>query len=118
MGCNQREVGSRIGKGRGRTNSVQEGAIDLQNGTGVEGNSYPCIKRHYSCKGFLLLKTHLLIILYFLHNNVLILYIFLPCRLKIKPGEGVMNVHLFLGLSAWLRTTSTYICTYCICLSF
>ncbi len=102
MECDQRGMGSRIINGKGRANTVQEGAIDLQNGTGVEGNSYPCIKRHYSCKGFLLLKTHLLIILYILHNNVLILYIFLLCRLKIKPGEGVMNVRLFLDLLAWL----------------
>jgi hypothetical protein len=29
-----------------------------------------------------------------------------PLQVKNKPHEGVMNVHLFLGLLAWLGTVS------------
>jgi hypothetical protein len=42
-----------MSKERGCVNIVQDGADDLQHGTGVEGNSLPCIKDHYPSKGFL-----------------------------------------------------------------
>jgi hypothetical protein len=45
-GVQSKGSGFKDRQGEGRTNTVQEGAIDLQNGTGVEGNSYPCIKGH------------------------------------------------------------------------
>ncbi len=52
MGRDQREC-SRMSKERGCVNIVQDGADDLHHGTGVEGNSLPCIKGHYPSKGFL-----------------------------------------------------------------
>ncbi len=41
---------------------------------------------------------------YAVYNNVVILYSFLLCRLKIIHVMRVMNVRLFLGLLAWLQT--------------
>jgi hypothetical protein len=40
-GCE--EGGFKDSKGKGGANSMQDGAVDLQHGTGVEGNTQPCI---------------------------------------------------------------------------
>jgi hypothetical protein len=56
-------------------------------------------------KGFMVQSTHF--ILYIMYSNVLILHIFLLCRIyKKKPCDGIANLHLFLGLLAWLQTIS------------
>jgi hypothetical protein len=34
-------------KGRGEANTMQDGAVDLQHGTGVDGNLHPCIQGHH-----------------------------------------------------------------------
>jgi hypothetical protein len=47
MGGDQ-EGGSRTAGGwTGPTNIMQDGTVDLQHGTAVDGNSPPCIKQHY-----------------------------------------------------------------------
>jgi hypothetical protein len=51
-------VGSRIARGRDGASIVQDGAVDLQRGIGMERNSHPCIKGHFVF--FLHLKTHML----------------------------------------------------------
>jgi hypothetical protein len=52
-------MGSRIRKARGKANTVQDGSVDLQLGIGVDRNSQPCIKGHYSKQGFLTLEDPL-----------------------------------------------------------
>ncbi len=56
-------------------------AVDLQHGTGVEESSHLYTIGHHPKSGFLHLKAHTFHC-GILHNIVLILYIFLLCRLK------------------------------------
>ncbi len=42
-----KDVGSRIARGGVGANIMQDEAVDVQHGTGVEGNLHPCIKGHY-----------------------------------------------------------------------
>jgi hypothetical protein len=52
--------GIEVSEGRGGTNGLKNGAVDLQHGTaGVEGSSHPCTKGRHPKEGFFLpLKTH------------------------------------------------------------
>ncbi len=58
MFCDQR-VGLKIARGRGGANIMQDGAVDLQHGTGVEKNLCPRIKGHYPKKGFSHSETYM-----------------------------------------------------------
>jgi hypothetical protein len=51
VGSNQRG-GLKDGDGRGGANIMQDGIVDLQHGTGVDEDSNPCIRGHYSKLGF------------------------------------------------------------------
>jgi hypothetical protein len=89
-----------ISKGRVRGSTVQDGAVVLQHGTRVDGNSHPCIKGHLPKKRIFMFKNPL-VNLHILYNTVLLQYIF-SSAVKNKPREGIMSVSLFLGLLAWL----------------
>jgi hypothetical protein len=53
-------------KGRDGANTIQDGAVDLQHGTGLERNLHLCIKKAtIPSKGFLNLKIHTLNLIYF-----------------------------------------------------
>jgi hypothetical protein len=44
-------------KGRGEANIMQDGTVNLQHGTVVDGDSYPCFQGHHPQQGFLSLET-------------------------------------------------------------
>ncbi len=58
-------------KGRGKANSMQDGAVHLQQGTGVYGNSLPCIQGHHPkySKGFIF-RDQYTKLLHLIHNTV------------------------------------------------
>jgi hypothetical protein len=49
-----KKVGSRIARGRGGANVMQDGAVDSQHVRGVKENLQLCIKGHHPTSGFLL----------------------------------------------------------------
>ncbi len=60
----QSRGGFKDSKGRLGANIMKDGSADSLHGTGVEENSHPCVKNHYS-KGFLhfiLRPTHVIIL--------------------------------------------------------
>ncbi len=64
----------------------------------MDGNSLLCFRPK---KGFLCFKIKIstFLLLFPVHNTVC----FSPLQVKNKPCEGAMNVHLFLGVWAWLQ---------------
>ncbi len=45
-------MGSRIARGGGEANIMQDRAVDLQHETGVDGNLHPCVQSCHLSKGF------------------------------------------------------------------
>jgi hypothetical protein len=90
-------AGLRIGKGRGGANTLQDGAVDLQHGTGVQKmRTFAPTTTTPNKVLFLHLKTNVLII-YNVRRCIYTEY-FSSLQVKNKPHEGVMNVRLFLNL--------------------
>ncbi len=82
MGCDQ---GGRFkdNTGWGEANIMQDGAVDLQHWTGLDGIRICASKATTPSKGFKFKDSHIKL-LYLLDNTILILYLFLLCRLKIN----------------------------------
>jgi hypothetical protein len=72
---------------------MQDRAVDLLHGTGVDGNSHLCIQGHHP-RRVLSLGTHTLNYLSYTLNCINAEY-FSPLQVKNKPHEGTMNVRLF-----------------------
>jgi hypothetical protein len=90
----QREVGSmgwfKYSKGRGEANIVQDGAVDLQHRTGMDGNSHPCVQGHHpQVRVCALKKTNKPTkkLLNPVHNKMY----FSPLQVKNKPREAALN---------------------------
>ncbi len=81
-GCDQ-GGGSKGKPGRAGASTVQDGPVDLQHGTKVNKHLHPCTKGHHPNKGFLHFENPL-VNHYILYNTVLILHVFLLCRLNIN----------------------------------
>jgi hypothetical protein len=93
-------------KERGGANIIQDGKIDLQHGTGVDGKSHPCLKGHHLKQGSVVCciyrPTYLIVILYIVQFCINTVYFF-PLQVKNNPCESTMNVCFVLGLLTWLR---------------
>jgi hypothetical protein len=79
--------GSRTAK-EGEANIMQEGALDLQHGTGVDGNWHPYVQSQHPKVRFLCLKINkptVVKLLYLVHNTAY----FSPLQLKIKHTRAL-----------------------------
>jgi hypothetical protein len=75
---------SSIAEGRVGANIMQDGSVEMHYGTRVDSYLHPCIKRHNFKQGYFAFEDPQIKSLY------------------------CMDVHLFLGLLAWLLTCSMY----------
>jgi hypothetical protein len=89
-------VGSRIARGGVRPKKImQDGAVDMQHGTRVEGFRTCAPKATSPSKGFSLEDPHTKL-LYFLYNTVLILYFFSPLQVNTILYNTVLILYFFL----------------------
>ncbi len=85
------------------------GAVDSQHGIGVEGCSHPCTEGHHPNFGISAFENpHMLIILQCISFYNTVYIYFLLCSLKINHMKEFRNLHLLLGLLAWLRIAITH----------
>ncbi len=77
-----------VQQGEGDASIMQDGTVDLQHGTRMDGNLHPCINGHYPVRVFIVKDSHILnhCILY---NTEFILFIFFLCRLKINYVQNL-----------------------------
>jgi hypothetical protein len=109
MECDQ-WGGFRDSRERGGVSIMQDGAGDMQNGTGVEGNWLRASKATTPSKDFLHWKIHILKLLYIVQYCIGTVY-FSPLQVKNTPHECIMNVYR-MAMNNYYLVVCCVICSY------